>query len=230
MQQQNIPIQPVDKPIICSPYSEPGFHWQYDDITGAAHKASGRRPAGYYYKDAKARVGAAQTQLFAGEHRSDLPLVNALREDVDRWRESGYRGASQVTKDLLAHWRSPARPRPLFFCQVEAVETVIYLAEMRLTGRTARTGFHKFDLSEEDLKCLLNGEKPAGLKLADGAPSPRLVDGPSDASLLPLTRLATKMATGSGKTIVMAMLISWAFANRGRNPESTEFPNVILVC
>src|SRR4051812_31737235 len=140
MQQQNIPIQPVDTPVICSPNSEPGFHWQYDDITGAAHKASGRRPAGYSYKDARARVGAAQTQLFADGHRSDFPLVSALRQDVDAWRAAKYRGASQVTKDLLAHGRSQARPRRLFFCQVEAVEPIIYLAERRPTGRTPRTG------------------------------------------------------------------------------------------
>src|SRR5690606_19744575 len=49
-------------------------------------------------------------------------------------------------------------------------------------------------------------------------------------SLLPLPRLACKMATGSGKTVVMAMLIAWAFCNRGQNPQSTEFPNAVLVC
>jgi type III restriction enzyme len=229
-EQQNIPIQPVDRPIICKPYEEPSAHWEYDAITGAAHKASGRRPAGYWYKDPRARAGAAQAQLFTDEHRSDLPLVNALREDVDRWRDAHYRGASQVTKDLLAHWRSTARSRRLFFCQIEAVETIIYLAEMRLTGRTSRTGFQKFELSEVDLQRLLRGEKPEDLKLPEGAAWPTLVDRPADARLLPLRRVAAKMATGSGKTIVMAMVIAWAFANRGRNPESIEFPNVVFVC
>ena len=47
---------------------------------------------------------------------------------------------------------------------------------------------------------------------------------------MPLRRMGCKMATGSGKTVVMAMLIAWAFCNRGQNPNSTEFPNAVLVC
>src|SRR5690606_20170443 len=58
---------------------------------------------------------------------------------------------------------------------------------------------------------------------------PTLVDRPNDAGLLPLRRMGCKMATGTGKTVIMAMLISWAFCNRGQNPESREFPNGILV-
>ena len=70
-----------------------------------------------------------------------MQLVNALRKDVDRWRESKYRGASNVTKELLSHWASKDRGRRLFFCQREAVETIIYLAEMRIPGRSSRTQF-----------------------------------------------------------------------------------------
>lgn len=59
---------------------------------------------------------------------------------------------------------------------------------------------------------------------------PTLVDIPADASLLPLRRLGCKMATGAGKTVVMAMLITWAFCNRGINPQSREFPHAVLIC
>ena len=48
--------------------------------------------------------------------------------------------------------------------------------------------------------------------------------------LIPPRRLGCKMATGSGKTVVMAMLIAWAFCNRGINPESRDFPSAVLVC
>jgi hypothetical protein len=54
--------------------------------------------------------------------------------------------------------------------------------------------------------------------------------GPDDASLLVLRRLGCKMATGSGKTVVMAMLVAWAFCNRANNPASTHFPTGVLVC
>jgi type III restriction enzyme len=99
-------------------------------------------------------------------------------------------------------------------------------------GKSSRTGFKAFTLSEENLARLLKGERPQGEKfdLASRDFSPKLIDRPFDTGLLPLRRLGCKMATGSGKTVVMAMLIAWAFCNRGVNPASTEFPNAVLVC
>lgn len=227
MADQKLPIQPVDKPIICSPYIEPADHWIYDKDTGVAKRAGFRRPAGYWYKTD--RTGLAQAQLFAEEERDDLPLVNYLREDVRRWREADYRGASNVTKDLLRHWADAKRTRRLFFCQREAVETIIYLAELRMAGKSTRTGFQKFALSDEALAMLLRGEDPK-FELAAKDYYPTLIDKPADGRLLPLRRMGCKMATGSGKTVVMAMLISWAFCNRGVNRASAEFPNAVLVC
>jgi type III restriction enzyme len=226
-EQQSIPIQPVDKPIICSPYVEPNDHWIYDTRTGAASRAGYRRPAGYWYKTSK--TGAAQAELFAEEERDDLPLVNLLREDVRRWRQADYRGASKVTKDLLRHWGRLERARRLFFCQIEAVETIIYLAELRMPGKSSRTGFQKFELTDEDLGRLLRNETPSFMPLSAEF-YPRLIDPAMDHHLIPLRRLGCKMATGSGKTVVMAMLIAWAFCNRGTNQASTEFPNGVLVC
>lgn len=222
------PIQPVERPIICPPYDEPGDHWIYDTTSGAASRAGFRRPASYWYKTD--RTGSAQQGLFQEEERDDLPLVNLLREDVRRWRLKGYQGASNVTKELLHWWANPKRGRRLFFCQREAVETIIYLAELRMPGKSSRTGFKKFDLSEEMLASLLGGEKPVGMNLSNEKFWPTLLDKPFDSDLMPLRRLGCKMATGSGKTVVMALLISWAFCNRGVNPHSTEFPNAVLVC
>ena len=160
--QQQIPIQPVEQPIICSPYEEPDVHWDYDKQTGKAYRTPGRRPAGYWYQTKK--VGTKDQELFdefmREENFDDLPLINLLREDVRRWRESGYRGATNVTKELLNWWRSPSRSRPLFFCQIEAAETLIYLAEIRIPGRASKTGFRKFALSEANLERLLRGERP----------------------------------------------------------------------
>ncbi len=229
MIQKELPIQPVEKPILCNPYEEPNDHWLYDKQTGAASHGGRRREAGYYYKTEK--TGSAQQYLpgLTQEEWDSLPLVNLLREDVRRWREAEYRGASKVSKDLLRHWARKDRYRRLFFCQREAVETIIYLAELRMSGKSSRTGFQKFSLSGHDLALLLGGEKPS-FQLASADYHPTLVDPSPDSSLIPLIRLGCKMATGSGKTVVMAMLISWAFCNRGQNPQSKEFPNGVLVC
>lgn len=77
----------------------------------------------------------------AQEQSDDLPLVNLLRADVSRWRNSKYKGASNATKELLNWWANPQRERRLFFCQREAVETVIYLAS---ATSSVRTGVGKF--------------------------------------------------------------------------------------
>ncbi len=221
-----LPIQPVKGPILCSPYEKPTAHWLYDTKTGEPREQPGRRDAGYWYKTDK--VGSAQAKMFVEEERDDIELVNALRKDVDRWREAKHRGASNVTKDLLAHWTSKDRGRRLFFCQREAVETLIYLAEIRIAGRTSRTQFKDFAVTDEDIQQLLKGARP-GFYSTPTDYYPTLVDRSQDASILPLQRLGCKMATGSGKTVVMTMMISWAFCKRGVNPNSTEFPNAVLV-
>jgi type III restriction enzyme len=199
-----LPLQPVEKPILCSPYKEPSEHWLYDTATGTAQRVPGRRPASYWYKTQ--RVTTQQLALFAEEEREDLPLVNDLRQDVKRWREGGYEGATQVTKELLQHWWREDRPRRLFFCQLEAAETIIFLNEIRLSGKYLR---FKPEFRNEYLE--------------------QLFDQPSDASLSPLTRLGLKVATGSGKTVVMAMLVAWAFCNRGKVPSDIRFPLAALV-
>src|ERR1043166_7366248 len=106
MNNSQVPVQPVDRPIICSPYDEPGEYWDYVKETGQAFRAKERRKAGYWYKIK--RTGSADQPTLPGmsdfdEGWDDLPLVNLLRDDVRRWREADYRGASNVTRELL-HW------------------------------------------------------------------------------------------------------------------------------
>jgi len=228
-QQQEIPIQPVERPILCKPYEEPDLHWKYDTLTGAARKEPGRRPASYWYKTE--RTGSAQLSLLAQEQQDDLPLPNLLRDDVRRWRDADYRGATLATRELLRHWARDDRERRLFFGQREAVETIIYLAELRFTGRTSRLRFTP-KLTDADLERLLAGVRPGpAFQLAQGAAFfPALADQPADPALPPLRRVCAKLATGSGKTLVAAMLIVWAFVNRSISPASREYPDVALLC
>ena len=128
--QLEIPIQPVEQPILCNPYEEPDAHWVYDTDTGEATKQPGRREAGYWYKTQRTGSQQIQMRFIQEEQRDDLPLVNALRNDVRRWRASNYRNATNVTRELLRHWTREDKERRLFFCQREAVETIIYIAEI----------------------------------------------------------------------------------------------------
>jgi len=204
-------IQPVESPVICRPYHEPSHYWDYDRQTGRANKRDGRRPAAYWYKFAEADTRRGQLSLELEEDRRDLTLVNKLRADVKRWRNSGWEGATNVTKDLLRHWSRKDRPRRFFFCQLEAAETMIFLNEIRGYRRDRQRGKPRWnpEFTDGDFKLIW--------KMADG-------------SVESLTRYACKMATGSGKTVVMAMIITWAFCNRARVPSDDRFPNAVLVC
>jgi type III restriction enzyme len=197
-------IQPVESPVICVPYMEPTHYWDYNRETGVADKVEGRRPSYYWYKD-ETDTRKQQLSFELEEQRRDMVMVNKLRRDVKRWRESQWEGATNVTKDLLRHWTRPDRQRRFFFCQIEAVETLIFLCEirgLRKDGQRNRPRWNP-DFTDEDFKTL-----------NDGA----------------LTRMCTKMCTGSGKTVVMGMMISWAFCNRARVPSDERFPKAALIC
>ena len=211
--QQTLPIQPVERPILCGPYVEPHEHWVYSTETGAASKQPGRRPASYWFKTLRTNKRTTLTLPgMAEEQREDLPYVNALRADVRRWRETGYEGATNITKELLRHWTNPDRPRRLFFCQVEAVETMIFLNEIRGLNRDGTRRKPRFNPQFEDRHFT------------------ELIDKPNEPGFHPLTRYGCKMATGSGKTVVMSMLIAWAFCNRGQVSSDDRFPRAALVC
>jgi len=223
-EQLEIPIQPVEQPIICKPFEEPNQHWFYDTKNGTASLQTGRRPASYWYKSR--RTGSTQLGLFAEEEREDLPLVNLIRDDVRRWRKSNYEGATHITKQLLAYWNREDRYRKLFFCQLEAVETIIYLREIFSSGKKTRWNTA---LSFEDYNRLLKNEKPSFIVDETLSQIPRLIDIPNEIDLPGLIRYGCKMATGSGKTVVMAMLIAWSFCNKGRVPGDDRFTSAALV-
>ncbi len=222
---QGIPVEPVKEPILCSPYEEPDRHWLYSRRTGNPSQSHSRREASYWFKTV--RAGSAQRLLLPDEDRDDLPLVNALRYDVRRWRQSGWQSASETTKRLLRHWWRKDLPRRLFFCQLEAVETILYLEEILRAGKRPRW---KPRLKPEEFQTLCRGENPRPEDwIAKVAQHPKLADTPHDPELAAIPRYACKMATGSGKTVVMAMLIAWAFCNRGSQPADPRYPRRVLV-
>jgi len=176
----------IDRLIINSPYDEPTQHWRYDRDTRLFDLVQGRRPAGYL-------VATSESQSFDDPGRFvPIPLVNRIRPRVKAWREAGYPGVSGITKRLLEYWRDPEEyeTRRFFFCQLEAVETLIWLTEAPAAERVG-------------------------------------IDIPGDGG--DFERQCCKMATGSGKTIVMAMVIAWHILNKATYPQDARFARNVLV-
>lgn len=204
--------QGIDKVILCSPFEEPAKHWIYDR-NGEAHTLDHRRPAGYFFRTPEADRG--QLALTEDEQWVEIPYINDLRNVVRQWRKRGYRakGTSTTTRKLLQHWTRPDRERKLFFCQIEAAETIIWLTEVATEKQRRELLFHK-------------GE--------DVEKGDRTLDAPVDAASVEkgyqaLRRYCCKMATGSGKTVLMAMLAAWSVLNKLQNPRSTKHSDSILV-
>jgi len=118
----------VEKPILNSPFKEPAQHWKIEEGR-APERLNERRRAGYFYRDPKAPE-PEPGQAARGEWH-ELELVNLVRERLAQWREVGYAGASRTTLDLINHWRRDGQQQPLFFAQIEAAETIIFLHEAR---------------------------------------------------------------------------------------------------
>ena len=124
----------VEQPIINSPFEEPTAHWKIEEGK-PPKKLDGRREAGYFYRDPRGPE-PEPGQAARGEWH-ELELVSLIRERLAVWRSAGYPGASRTTLDLFKHWRRDGRERRLFFAQLEAAETLIFLIEARsdlLTG------------------------------------------------------------------------------------------------
>lgn len=176
----------IDELIINSPYEEPKEFWKYEATTQMFSRVSGRRQAGYIIASQRDRTYNDPGQLI------EIPLVNRIRPRVKAWREAGYPGVTGITKRLLSHWQDEELhdKRRFFFCQIEAIETLIWLTESHPS------------------------EKEGIQVSSDGGE---------------FERLCAKMATGSGKTIVMAMVVAWQTLNKVVYPKDTRFSKNILV-
>ncbi|MDR0250061.1 MAG: DEAD/DEAH box helicase family protein [Burkholderiales bacterium] len=205
-----------EKPILNSPYACPLRHWELDKRGQPTQKIiDSRRRAEFITpipKPKKQKGQPKQSKLLFDEGKGlsteeqqydHQAVINAVRQEVDKWRALSNPADWRVTPEtarLLQHWRhhefSGLRP---FFCQIEAVETAIWLTEV--APRIGNTGGSFLD----------------HLERANQDANPELL------------RLALKLATGAGKTTVMAMLIAWQTINAVRSPTSQRFTRGFLV-
>jgi type III restriction enzyme len=204
-----------DRPILNSPYECPRRHWELDSQGQPTQRIEkSRRRAEFITpipKPKKRKKAEQQEEMVFDEGKGlstkdqqydPTSIINEVRQNVDSWRALPNPAQWQVSPEtarLLQHWRhhkfSSFRP---FFCQVEAVETAIWLTEVAPQSKS-------------------------GKRLLD-----HLVQTNKDANP-ELIRLALKLATGAGKTTVMAMLIAWQTINAVRRPSSKHFSRGFLV-
>ena len=206
-----------EQPVLNSPYECPSRHWELDEAGQPTQKIiESRRQAEFIMAvpKAKKRKGSSadQAPLVFDEGKGlstekqqyeHTAIINGVRWQVDRWRSIPDPSQWQVTPEtarLLQHWRHHRFSGIRpFFCQVKAVETAIWLIEV--APRTGRVG-------KDFLDHLANANNDANPDLP---------------------RLALKLATGAGKTTVMAMLIAWQTVNAVRRPQSSRFTRGFLV-
>ena len=205
-----------ERPILNSPYEYPSRHWELDDSGQPTRQIlESRRRAEFITplpKPKKRKASAKQASLLFDEGKGlstkdqqydHTAVINGVRHEVDQWRKLPNPNQWRVTPEtarLLQHWRqhrfSDIRP---FFCQIEAVETAIWLTEA--APRLGNIGKRFLD----HLAAANNDANPG------------------------LMRLALKLATGAGKTTVMAMLIAWQTINAVRHPQSKRFTRGFLI-
>lgn len=191
----------IENPVLNSPFYEPKRHFRFSDEGITDEIVEARRVSSYFVPVAQPRKKSKAQLTFDTEWTKDRirenETINRIRGRVARWRQGGYLSITGTTRRLLEYWQREDRERRLFFCQIEALETAIYLTEV--------ASKHGDAWIENEL---------------------RRVNQDADTSLY---RIAFKMATGSGKTLVMAMLISWHVLNKIANPQDIRFSDAFLI-
>lgn len=192
----------IDNPVLNSPFDEPKRHFRFTDDGITDEIVDQRRISSYFVPIPSPKKKGKQLQFdteWVGDRIKENEFINKIRAKVSRWREADYFGPAitKVTRQLLDYWKHPDRERRLFFCQIEALETAIYITEV-----ASKHGDAWIDNA---------------IKEANDNANPLL------------QRVAFKMATGSGKTVVMAMLIAWHTLNKIVNPQDSRFSDVFLI-
>ncbi|MGH2563617.1 MAG: DEAD/DEAH box helicase family protein, partial [Ginsengibacter sp.] len=193
----------MQSPILNSPYKEPARHFKSDQRGITSEVSESRRPSSFFIPVPRAKTlkKRAEQNVAEGSYGSELQkeneFINKVRQKVGSWRANDYPGLTKTSRDLLFYWKDESRDNKLFFCQVEALETLMYISEV--AEKAGESG-------------IINELKKAGNEANPG-----------------LYRVALKMATGSGKTVVMAMIIAYHTLNKIRYPLDTRFTDAFVI-
>jgi type III restriction enzyme len=190
----------IENPVINSPFEEPQRHFRFTDEGITDEIVTGRRESQYFIPIAPPKKRGGQKAFdteWTRDRVEENKFINRVRQRVSQWRQGGYQGITKTSRRLLEYWQNPDRERRLFFCQIEALETAIYVTEV--AGKVGDSWIENHIRQHNE----------------DANPG--------------LFRIAFKMATGSGKTLVMAMLIAYHALNKAADPHSARFSDAFLV-
>ena len=191
----------IENPILNSPFEEPRRHFKFTEDGITDEIVESRRVSQYFIPIPRPKKKSPKQLSFETQWTADRieenRLINQIREAVAKWRMGGYIGITKTTARLLEYWKRPEREHKLFFCQIEALETAIWITEV------------------------------AG-KYGEAWIENRLRDENARSNPL-LYRIAFKMATGSGKTLVMGMLIAWQALNKLAATQDVRFSDTFLI-
>ncbi|MEO6039260.1 MAG: restriction endonuclease subunit R, partial [Saprospiraceae bacterium] len=194
-----MPKAVIENPVLNSPYEEPKRHFFFDEEGITDRVVDARRISSYFVPIAKPKKKGKQLELdteWTADRIEENKFINDLRRAVGRWRMTYYAGVTATTRLLLQYWSNPDRERRLYYCQFEAMETAIWLAEVA--------------------------------DRQDGGPILRELKEANDGNNPLLYRVAFKMATGAGKTVVMGALIVYHFFNRRQYESDPRFADNFL--
>lgn len=192
-------------PILNNPYDEPSRHYdtRIDGTLNYKKVINGRRSFNPQTSPIPVKQKEQQVLDVTAVNEAEDHLINQIRKEVGSWRKNGYPGVTRITKELLIHWfENPFRGRKLFFAQREVIETTVWLTEI-----ATRSNSGQFILNQIQHNQIINE-----------------LD-----SSFNLPRLAFKVATGGGKTVVMAMQIMYHYLNRQEYRNDTRFADYFLV-
>ena len=192
----------VSEPIQNSPFEKPSRYWYIQEGEEPQLREGRRPPVIFPPRDQKEEWTETALLRRSKEYPAgyELALVRLIRERTDAWRGQDYPGVTRTTLELLQWWRREGREKRLFFAQLEAAESIIFLTE-------ARADFLQGISIPRD--------EPSDERKAEGFRG--------------FLRYACKMATGSGKTTVMGMLAAWSILNMVNDRSDGRFSDVVLV-
>lgn len=207
-----------------------------EDLPEILGRRPWEKPTSYLIKDDDVATGWREDT--SGRRASHLLLVPKIRAEVDTWRDSGYEGASDVTRRLFSYWFDEDHkvsgfdvPFRYHFCQREAIETLVWLVEVASQRDTKAlieeygTIFQRDLLSKNiTFQTTMDGKRQIRRYVPE-KDAERIQDLPPE----DLRRFAFKMATGSGKTWVMAMVVVWSYFYKLRESDSELSTNFLIV-
>ena len=180
--------------------------------------------------------GENSYRIVEGRRASERILINNLRKAVDAWREADYPSVSSTTRILLDYWFNEDHLLKderfnFWFCQREAIETLVYLHEVRKYSDLIPVIEEYAEKSSRDLFNEANefSESMEGIRklIRYDESSDRM--GERELPPLNLLRYAFKMATGAGKTLAMAMIIVWSYFHKKKEKNSLLSDNFLLL-